>query len=293
MSARSGIWFGIGAYGFWGMFPLYFLLLAKATPQEIIAHRIVWTLLFALGCALLTGQRKRLVAVFRETKVSARLAAAGVLVAANWSIYVWAITNGHLLDAALGYFVNPLVTVLLAIAFLRERLRRLQLAALLVGSSAVVVISVWYGQIPWISLLLAVTFGFYGLLKKQVSTQVTPLVGLTLETLWVAPLAAAFIVFLQSSGEGTLTSVSPTHTIALLMAGVVTATPLLFFASATRRVSLTTIALLQYICPLMQFIFGITVFNEDMPAVRWVGFALIWAALTILTIDMLRNSHAE
>ncbi|MDR1236826.1 MAG: EamA family transporter RarD, partial [Propionibacteriaceae bacterium] len=260
-------------------------------PQEIIAHRIVWTLLFALGCALLSGQGRRLVAVFREVRISARLGVAGVLVTANWSIYVWSVVNGHVVDASLGYFVNPLVTVLLAIFFLGEKLRRLQLVALIVGSSAVVVISVWYGQIPWIALVLAVTFAVYALIKKQVSTEVTPLIGLTLETLWIAPPAAVFIIFLQTTGEGTLTTAGTVHTVALLMAGVVTAIPLLFFASATRRVSLTTVALLQYICPVLQFIFGITVFNEDMPAVRWVGFALIWIALIILTADMLHNAR--
>jgi chloramphenicol-sensitive protein RarD len=276
----------LGSYLLWGFFPLYFLAVAAASAQEVVAHRIVWTFALAAAGVFLTGRRGRLVAVLRQRRLVGKLWLAGALVTANWSIYVWAVLNDRLIDASLGYFVNPLVTVALAMAFLGERPRRLQLAALAVASSAVVVIAVWYGQVPWVALLLALTFGAYGLIKKQVDLD--PLVGLAVETSPLAPFAAAFIVFLQATGAGTLTSAGPVHTVALLLAGVVTAAPLLLFAAAANRIPLSTLGLLQYACPVLQFLLGVTVFAEPMPTARWFGFGLVWLALAILTVDLLR-----
>jgi chloramphenicol-sensitive protein RarD len=279
---------GAGAYLFWGVFPLYFLLIAAASPMEVIAYRISCSLVFSLAAAAITGQLGALRALLHERRTFWVLAGAGVLVASNWTIYVWAVLAGHVVDAALGYFVNPLLTALLAVVFLKEKLRPLQIAALSLGALAVLVISVGYGQIPWVALLLALTFGFYGLIKKQVSASVSPLVGLTVETLPITPLALGYIFYLQSTGAGTLLH-SPVHTAALLSAGIVTAVPLLLYATAAGRIPLSTLGLLQYICPVGQFLLGVLVFAEQMPPARWAGFALIWVALCVLTWDLLRG----
>lgn len=291
-SERQGLVYGVVAYTFWAVFPLYFLLVAAASSIEIIWHRIAWSLVFSLVGVLLVRQWRQLLATAKNWRYSGRLAIAGVLVATNWFLYVYSVQNGMLVDASMGYFVNPLVTALLAIIFLGERPRALQLTALAFGSSAVVVISIWYGQIPWMSLSLAFSFGFYGLIKKQVSQEVPPLIGLTLETAPITPIAVGFIIFLQVTGTGTLTSVSPLHTVALCCAGIVTAGPLLLYAASAKRIPLTTLGLLQYICPIGQFLLAITVFGEAMPPARWIGFVLVWIALIILTADLLVH-HSE
>jgi chloramphenicol-sensitive protein RarD len=273
------------------LYPFYYLLIIAAPADEVIAHRIFWTVVVSFAAILVAKQWKEFKAAIANRQLFCKLAGAGVLVATNWSVYVWAVLNGRVLDTSLGYFVNPLVTVLLAVFVLHERLRRRQLAALGIASCAVIVITVGYGEIPWVSLILALSFGVYSLIKNKVGADVTPLVGLTLETIPIAPFALAFIIWLQATGAGTLANVSPVHTVALLMAGAVTAIPLALFASAARRIPLSTLGLLQYICPLSQFLIGVLVFHELMPTARWIGFCLVWVALVVLTYDTWRASR--
>lgn len=286
-----GLVIGLSAYFLWGSFPLYFALLTPAQPLEIVGHRIVWTFFFCLiGLAVVRGWRD-LRAVFDDRRLTGTLVLAGVLVAANWLIYVWGVLNNHVVDAALGYFINPLVTVTLAVVVLRERLRLGQKIALAIGAGAVVVIAVGYGQIPWIALLLAGTFATYSLAKNRVGRHVSPLVGLTVETSLLAPLAAGYLIWLQLLGTGTLLSEGAWHTLALMSTGAVTAIPLLLFAAAARRIPLSMLGLIQYLTPVIQFSIGVWINHEVMPTARWIGFGLVWVALVALTLDSLRAAR--
>jgi chloramphenicol-sensitive protein RarD len=287
-SHRKGLLCGLSAYLLWGVFPLYFLLVAAAPALEVIAHRVLWTLVLCLIGVTALRRWGEFRAVIHDRATLLRLVVAGVLVLSNWSIYVFAVLAGHVVDASLGYFINPLVTVMLAVVVLREKPRPLQLAALAIGGTAVLVVVIWYGQVPWVALLLALTFAVYGLIKKQVD--VSPMVGLGVETTLLAPIGAGYIIFLSVTGASTLW-LNPVHTAALFSAGVVTAAPLLLFAAAARRIPLTTVGLLQYACPVMQFTLGVTVFGEEMPLARWVGFALIWVALIVLTVDTIAGKR--
>ncbi|MCL1838814.1 MAG: EamA family transporter RarD [Propionibacteriaceae bacterium] len=287
---RTGLLYGFWAYLLWGIFPLYYLLVAAASAEEVVAHRIWWTLVFSLGTVFIFRKTGELTAVLRRRSHLLRLLLAGALISVNWSIYVWAVYSGFVIDAALGYFVNPLFMVILAAFVLKERPRALQVIALAVGSSAVVVIIVWYHQIPWVALILALSFGVYGVIKKQVS-EVSPFVGLSVETSWIGLVALGFLGWMQVNQTATLFTVSPLHTIALVLSGVMTALPLILFAAASSRISLTSLALLMYISPLLQFILGVTVFGEEMPLPRWIGFGLVWLALIILSVDLFRSSR--
>ena len=283
-----GVLFGFAAYGLWGLFPLYFDRLADSSAWEIVAHRVVWTLLVAVVGIALARQWANVRAVWANRRVLGTLAAAGVIVTANWGIYVWAIVNDRVVDAALGYFINPLVTVALAIVVLRERLRTGQIVALGIGAAAVIVLVVGYGEVPWVALSLAITFGVYSLAKNRVGPYAKPLVSLGVETAVMTPAALAFIVWLQLAGIGTLTSHGPAHTWLLVLAGAVTAAPLLFFAAAASRIPLSMLGLIQYSTPTLQFLLGVLVYHEVMPPARWIGFGLVWCALIALTWDSVR-----
>lgn len=285
-----GVALAVSAYALWGMFPLYFGLLSAAGPVEIIGHRIVWSFVFCLVGVLIFGQWRRLVSVVRTPRLFVGLAAGGVLVSINWLVYVWAVVNDHIVDAALGYFVNPLVTVSLAVVFLGERLRAGQKVAVAIGLAAVLVIAVGYGQVPWVSLVLAFSFGTYGLVKNRVGGSVSPMVGLTVETWCLVPLAAGYLIWLQISGHSSLLTHGPVHTIALLCAGAVTAVPLLLFAGAAARIPLSLLGLIQYLTPVLQFSIGVWINHESMPWPRWVGFGLVWVALVVLSVDGLRSA---
>jgi len=289
---RTGLLLGIGAYLLWGFLPLYFPLMRPAGAVEIVAHRVVWSLLFCAAVIAITGQVGALRVAIRSRRSLALLSIAAVLIGVNWLTYVFAVLADHVIEASLGYFINPLVTVLLAVFFLRERLRPLQWWALGSGTVAVVVITVGYGRLPWISLVLAFSFGLYGLVKNRVGRRVNALTGLTIETAVLAPLALCFLVWLQHDGTGSFTSHGPGHALLLAGAGVVTALPLVMFAGAARRLPLSIIGLLQYLAPTLQFLVGLLVFREDMPAARWWGFGLVWIALVILTVDGLRSHRS-
>jgi len=291
-SRTVGIALAVASYALWGFLPLYFILLAPSSALEIVAWRILLSLVF---CALIvgaTGKLAALTAIFADRRVLLTLAAAGVLILINWLVYVFATLSGHVLEASLGYFINPIVTVLLGVLVLGERLRAAQWVAIGLSAVAVLVLAVNYGQFPWIALALAFSFGTYGLLKKKVADRVDAVSGLTIETAFLAPLAIAQLIFLGLSGTLTIGTFGAGHTVALMLAGIVTAVPLLMFAAAARRIPLTYIGLTQYVAPILQFLIGVLVLREDMPPARWFGFGLVWIALLILTVDVVIRTSA-
>jgi len=287
----TGILFGIGAYGLWGLLPLYFYVLNPAGAVEIVANRVVWSLLF---CALLITVSRAWPAIgaaFRNRTVFGTLALAAGLIAVNWVTYTYGVTTGQAVETSLGYFINPLVSVLLGVFVLKEKLRPLQWAAVAVGFVAVGVLTYSYGKLPWIALTLAFSFGLYGFVKKRVGPRVDALTSLSVETFVLAPIAAVAMVVLAVTGAATLTSNGSGHFWLLAASGVITAVPLLFFGASARRLPMTTIGLLQYFAPVLQFIVALVVFREAMTPERWVGFGVVWLALLLLTADMLRAAR--
>lgn len=276
----------------WGGLSLYFPLLEPAGAVEIIAHRVLWSMLLCLVLLIVTKQWGAYVKVLRSRRLMLVLSAAAVLVGANWLTFVFAVTSGHVIDASLGYFINPMVTVLLAVVILKERLRPVQWVAIGFGTSAVVVIAAGLGSVPWVALTLAFTFGLYGLVKNLVGREVTALPGLAVETTILVPIALIYLGWLTLQGTSTFLHDGVGHTLLLMSSGIVTAVPLLLFSAAARTLPLSTIGMLQYIGPLLQFLSGVLIFHEQMPTVRWVGFGLVWVALIILTSDALRSLRA-
>ena len=290
---RLGVVLGASAYVLWGAMPLFFPLLQPAGPLEIIAHRVVWSLLFCLLLLLVMRKLPAFRAAFRVRRTVGLLAIAAVLVATNWTVYVYGVLSGHVLDAALGYFINPLVTVLLAVLVLKERLRPAQWVALGIGVVAVVVLTIGVGRLPWIALTLAASFGLYGLVKNRVGRDVEALPGLAVETTLLFPVALGYLVLLGATGVGTFAAEGTGHALLLASSGVVTALPLLLFGAAARRLPLSLVGMLQYLAPLLQFLVGLLVFHESMPPARWAGFSLVWLALVVLSVDGLRALRAS
>ena len=278
---RRGTLYGIAAYGMWGLFPLYWPHLKPAGAMEILAHRVVWSLVFSVFALLVlrgAGQVRQL-----GRRGLALLALAAVFVSLNWFIYIWAVNHGHVVETALGYFINPLVSVLLGVVFLGERLRRGQWIAVAIAASAVPVLAAGYGRLPWIALLLAGSFGMYGFVKKKAGTPALP--SLTVETGLLFLPALGYLLVLQGRGEGSFGHGGPVLDLLLAACGVITALPLLCFAAAANRVPLSTLGLLQYLAPALQFLCGVLVFHEAMPWSRWVGFALVWLGLGCFTVE--------
>ncbi|KRE65270.1 hypothetical protein ASG92_17825 [Arthrobacter sp. Soil736] len=293
----AGVLFGIGAYGLWGLLPLYFFVLQPASAVEIVANRVVWSLLFCTLLITVTRTWRVLGAAFRNRSVLLTLAIAAGLIAVNWLTYTYGVTTGQAVEASLGYFINPLVSVLLGVFVLKETLRPLQWAAVGIGFIAVIVLTFSYGKLPWIALTLAVSFGLYGFVKKRVGPRVDAITSLTVETIVLAPLAAATMIFLAVSGSASLASHGAGHFWLFVSSGVITAVPLLFFGASARRLPMTTIGLLQYFAPVLQFVVALAVFQEAMTLDRWIGFGVVWLALLVLTVDMLavarKNSVAK
>ncbi len=285
LTEGRGALYGFLAYLAWGLFPLYFHALAPATAFEMLAHRIVWTLLLCLLVLAVTRDVRWVAPLLRRRRFLGGIGIAAVLIAVNWTVYVAAVAAGNVTEAALGYFLNPLVTVGLGVVVLGERLRVLQWVAVAVGLAAAVYLSVAGGRVPWVALTLAVSFALYGLSKKRLGESLPALHGLTVETVILAPVALAIIVWLGVTGTQTFTTQTPLHPTLLVLSGVVTAIPLLLFAAAARRVPLVTIGLLQFVTPVMQLLCGVLLLGERMSAQRWAGFALVWVALAILTLD--------
>lgn len=285
---RSGVFFGIGAYGLWGLFPLFFEQLDPATPLEVLAHRIVWSLVVVVGLLAATARLRSIRVTVTDRRTRLLLAGAAVLIAGNWGVYIYAVTAGRVLEAALGYFITPLVSAAFGVLIFRERLRRTQAVALGLGTGAVIVLTVASsGGVPWIALFLAASFGSYGLLKKLADVGAAE--GLAVETIVLVVPALLFLAVLGGTHHATFSSEGSGHALLLVAAGPITALPLLLFAACVTRVPLTTVGLLQYITPVMQFLIGWLVEGEALPLSRWIGFALVWGALVLLTWDGLRS----
>ncbi len=291
--ASRGALAGLGAYAIWGLFPLYFHALAPAGAWEILAHRIAWTLVLCLAILLVRRDLSWVVPLLRRPRMLLGIAVAAALIAVNWVVYVSAVVTGQVTEASLGYFLNPIVTVGLGVVVLGERLRRLQWVAVGVGCVAGVYLSVVGGRVPWIALTLAVSFALYGLTKKKLGASLQALHGLTVETVVLAPVALGVVGWLAVTGQQTFTSGAPWHPALLVLSGVITAVPLLLFAAAARRVPLTTIGLLQFVTPVLQLLCGVWLLGEHMSGARWLGFAVVWVALALLSLDSLLNRPAR
>jgi chloramphenicol-sensitive protein RarD len=286
---RLGIVYGLAAYLLWGAFPLFFPLLEPAAPVEILAHRIVWSLAAVVVVLAVTGSVRSLVAVLRDRRRLKLLSAAAVLIAVNWGTFIYAVNSEHVIESSLGYFITPIVSVAFGVIVFRERLRGWQYAALGLGAVAVGLLAVDYGHLPWIALILALSFGTYGLLKKLADVGAAE--SLALETLVLLVPALVYLVVLEASGGGTFAHRGADHVLLLIAVGPITAVPLLFFAGAVTRVPLTVMGMLQYLAPVLQFLVGLVIVGEDMPPSRWIGFGLVWIALVVLSVDGLRASR--
>jgi chloramphenicol-sensitive protein RarD len=282
---RRGALYGATAYLLWGVFPLYFPLLKPADPVEVLAHRVVWSLLVVAVLVQITRRWSGVAAIFRDRARLLRLSAAATVLAVNWGTYIYGVTSGRVVETSLGYFINPLVTVMLGVLVLRERLRRVQYVALGIAAVAVLFLSIEHGRPPWIALILAVSFGSYGLLKK--TAVVGALEGLTVETAVLTPVALLYLAGIGIGGSSTFSHHGPGHATLLAVTGLITAIPLLFFGAAASRVPLTTLGVLQYLAPTMQFLLGVLCFHEALGLARLLGFGLVWLALVLFTSDLM------
>ena len=285
--SKSGVALGAAAYLCWGFFPLYWPLLDPASSLEILAHRFVWSMVFVLVSITAIGKWTTFIAIARDRRLMVILTFASITIALNWGGFIYGVTHEHVVETSLGYFINPLVTVLLGVFVLKETLRPAQWGAIGIGTLAVVVLSVGYGRLPWIALLVAFSFATYGFLKKKANLGAFE--GLGMETAILFPVAVAFLVALQVRGDLTFGHDGPGNAALLVGTGVVTAIPLLLFGAAATRLTLTTIGILQYLGPIIQFITGLTIFDETMTTERWIGFILVWLALVIFTIDAITS----
>ncbi|MBS1907048.1 MAG: EamA family transporter RarD [Actinobacteria bacterium] len=282
----AGVAFAIGAYLLWGVLPLYFLLLAPTGPWELVAWRVALSFVFCLILLAITRGWKPLFAIIRQPRLLALTALAGVLIYINWQVFVLATLNGEIVETSLGYFINPIGTMLLGVFVLKERLRRLQWVAIGIATVAVLVIVFAHGTFPWIALSLTASFGIYGLVKKKIGPSVDALSGLTLESFWLLPVAVVQLIAVGLTTGITMGAHGPLHAGLLAFAGVATAVPLLLFAAGTRRIGLTVIGMIQFITPIMQFLVGVLVMHEPMPIERWIGFAIVWVAIAVFLIDL-------
>ncbi|MBV1956762.1 MULTISPECIES: EamA family transporter RarD [Streptomyces] len=291
LSSRAGLFNGIAAYSMWGLVPLFWPLLMPSGAGEILAHRMVWSLV-VVGVVLLVLRRWSWAGeLIRQPKRLALVTVAAAVITVNWGLYIWSVNNNHVVEASLGYFINPLVTIAMGVLLLKERLRPAQWAAVGTGLAAVLVLAFGYGQPPWISLVLAFSFATYGLVKKKVN--LGGVESLAAETAIQFLPALGFLLWLGARGESTFGTEGGGHAVLLALTGVVTAVPLVCFGAAAIRVPLSTLGLLQYLAPVFQFALGVLYFKEAMPPERWAGFGLVWLALTLLTWDALRTARTN
>lgn len=291
MESRRGLSLGVAAYVMWGAFPLYFPLLEPAGAIEILAHRIVWSALTTGLLVVLLRRTPQLRALVRDRRTLLLLTLAAATITVNWATYIWGVTNDRVVETSLGYFINPLVTVLMGVLLLGERLRPLQWVAMGVAAAAVGVLTWDYGRLPYVALVLALSFGTYGLAKKTAA--VGAVESLTLETALIAPFAAAYLGWLIATGGSHLGGHGAGHVLLLMSAGIVTAVPLICFGAAATRVSMVTLGLLQYLAPVLQFGLGVLWFHEDMTPGRWAGFLLVWVALVLFTAEALGHHRRQ
>lgn len=286
---NKGILYGIAAYTLWGLLPIYWKSLKGVPPIEILSHRMVWSFFFMLVILAVTRRWTWIRPVLKQPKVLLTYLLTAVLLSINWFVYIWGVNSGFIVETALGYFINPLVNVLLGYIFLKERLRKAQLAAVLLALCGVVYLTITYGSLPWIALTLAFSFGFYGLLRK--TAVLNSLEGLSLETGWLFLFAAGALIFFELRGDAAFGHSPMTTNILLIGAGAVTAVPLLLFAASARRVTMATLGILQYLAPTLQFLIGVFVYGEAFSRTQLVGFSFIWAALAIYSVESIRHSR--
>ncbi|MDT0546106.1 MULTISPECIES: EamA family transporter RarD [Streptomyces] len=286
---RSGLAYGMAAYGMWGLVPLFWPLLEPTGAVEILAHRMVWSLVAVALILLVMRRWSWIPPLLRQPARLGMIAIAAAVISVNWGLYIWGVNSGHVVETSLGYFINPLVSIGFGVVLLRERLRPAQWAAVGVGVAAVAVLSIGYGTLPWIALTLAFSFATYGLVKKRIG--LGGLESLAAETAVQFLPALGFVIFLTASGESTFGSEGAGHSALLVSSGLITAVPLICFGTAAVRLPLSTIGMLQYIAPIFQFALGVAVFHESMPPERWAGFALVWLALALLIWDALRTAR--
>jgi chloramphenicol-sensitive protein RarD len=285
---KLGLFYGVGAYVLWGLFPLYWPLLQPANPLEIVSHRAVWTMVFCIVVLAVTHALKSTLATFKRPKVAAKLFTTTILISINWLVYVWATNNGHVVEASLGYYINPLIIIAFGVILLKEKMRSLQWVAVSIATVGVIILTIDYGRLPWIALALALTWGTYGLVKKQLG--LGALEGLAIETMIAFIPYCGYLIFIGAKGDGQFGH-GIGLTALLISAGAITAIPLLLFNGSTNRLPYTTIGLLQYITPTIQFSIGVWVNHEAMPPARWIGFLVIWLALITLAADLVKSGR--
>ncbi|HWJ53126.1 MAG TPA: EamA family transporter RarD [Propionibacteriaceae bacterium] len=285
---RRGIAYGLAAYALWGAVPLFWPLVSRASALELLAHRVIWSLVIC-AVLLLTVVPRGWWSRIGNRRSLVLLAGAAAVVSVNWGTYIWAVNAGHVVETSLGYYINPILSILVGVIFLRERLAPLQWVSVGLAGLAVIVLTVDYGRLPWIALVLAASFATYGVIKKQVNGGAVE--TLTVESALLTPVALGYLIFLQSAGTMTFGHLGWLHNLLLVATGLVTVVPLLFFTAATTRLPLSTLGLLQYLAPTLQFLLGVLYFGEDMSTGRWIGFALVWLALVILTAYGIRQAR--
>lgn len=280
---NRGVGYALGAYVIWGLLTIFWKQLAHVPALQLICHRIVWSCVLLTGYVAATGQAKKLFADAKSFKVLRIYAAAAIFVTTNWLIFVWSVNNGYVVESSLGYFINPLVSVLIGVIFLRERLRRGQWIAVALAGIGVVVVGFAYGAMPWIALALAFSFAFYGVIKKHAS--LSSIQGLTLETMIIFLPALGYLLYVESQHSGALLHTDTRTNLMLIATGIITIVPLLMFSTAARRIPLSVVGILQYIAPTIQFLIGIFMYHETVTQPQLIGFALVWAALGIFALD--------
>jgi chloramphenicol-sensitive protein RarD len=293
MAARSeetkGIMYGLAAYIGWGFAPLYWPLLQPSSPYEVLAHRIIWSLVFLVLVNAAMGTWRPVMAALRDARKRRLLIVAAALITVNWGLYIWSVNNDHVVDASLGYFITPFISVVLGTTVLGERLRNAQKIAIAIAAISVIVLTFNGGQLPWIGLVLAASFGAYGYVKKL--ADVEAIASLTIETLVALPFGAAYLLYLEFTDQAAFLHTSFGHTLTVLSAGVITAVQLLGFGAAAVRVPLVTLGFMQYFSPFIQFSVGVWIVGEPMTQLRWIGFAFLWIGLVVYSYDMWRSSR--
>jgi chloramphenicol-sensitive protein RarD len=284
---RRGIVYGLAAYGLWGAVPLFWPLVKQAGALELLAHRVIWSLVICVVLLLAVVQQGLWSRIGNRRSLT-MLSVAAAVVSVNWGTYIWAVNHGHVVETSLGYYINPIFSILVGVIFLRERMSTAQWVAVGLAAAAVLVLTIEYGSLPWIALTLAVSFGIYGVIKKQVNGGAVD--TLTVESAVLTPVGLGYLIYLEAHGRATFGHLGLVHSLLLVATGLVTVIPLLFFASAATRMPLSTLGLLQYLAPTIQFLLGVLYFHESMSTGRWVGFGLVWLALMIMTFSGLRTA---
>ncbi|MFC4334248.1 EamA family transporter RarD [Salininema proteolyticum] len=287
---RVGYLYAFAAYFLWGLFPLYWKLLEPASPLEVLAHRVLWSAVLVMLILVTLRRVGTLRDILATPRKLAGIALAGLLISGNWGVYIYAVHTDHVLESALGYYINPLMFVIAGLLVFGERLRPLQWTAVAFGAASVATLTVDYGRLPWIALVLAACFALYGVVKKRLGLPAVQ--GMFWETAAVVVPAMAFLAWLNSTGEDTFARLGWGHALIMASAGVATAVPLLFFAGAANRIPMVAIGIMQYIAPSMHMVIGVAILGEPMTPVSWAGFALIWTALAVFTVDAVRASRA-